>query len=123
MTVTSTVISLQYSVTLLVLFFQTPSLRTVGNIVTGSDHQTQLAIEAGILSVLPQLLLYPKSSIQKEAAWTLSNVAAGPQQHIQQLIDCNILPPVLALLKNVSGTLCVYGKRPLSNWPGVELLQ
>lgn len=105
-------IRLQYLVTLLALFFQTPSLRTVGNIVTGTDHQTQLAIDAGILRVLPRLLLYPKSSIQKEAAWTLSNVAAGPQEHIQELIDCDVLPPVLALLRNVSGTdtLCLWQK-------------
>ncbi|XP_020941285.1 importin subunit alpha-8 isoform X1 [Sus scrofa] len=78
----------------------TPSLRTVGNIVTGTDPQTQLAIDAGLLSVLPHLLLHPRSSIQKEAAWALSNVAAGPHQHIQQLIACGALPPLVALLKN-----------------------
>ena len=39
------------------MFLQTPSLRTVGNIVTGTDPQTQLAIDAGLLSVLPHLLL------------------------------------------------------------------
>ncbi|KAK2508993.1 hypothetical protein MC885_012494 [Smutsia gigantea] len=77
-----------------------PSLRTVGNIVTGTDHQTQVAIDAGMLRVLPQLLAHPKPSIQKEAAWALSNVAAGPCQHIQQLIACGLLPPLVALLQN-----------------------
>lgn len=77
----------------------------MGNVVTGTDHQTQLAISAGLLSVLPQLLKHPKTSIQKEAAWTLSNIAAGPHQHIQQLIAFNMLPPLVDLLKNVSGTL------------------
>lgn len=101
----------------------TPSVHTVGNIVTRADDQTQVAIDVGILRVLPQLLLYPKSSIQKESAWALSNVAAGPHQHIQQLIACNILPPLVALLRNVSGTLSVYDKRLLSSWPCVELLQ
>ncbi|XP_041605529.1 importin subunit alpha-8 isoform X2 [Vulpes lagopus] len=78
----------------------TPSLRTIGNIVTGTDYQTQMAIDAGMLNVLPQLLMHPKSSIQKEAAWALSNVAAGPCQHIQRLIACGMLPPLVALLKN-----------------------
>ena len=41
-----------------------PSLCTVGNIITG----TQAAIVVGIMGVLPQLLLHPKSSVQKEAA-------------------------------------------------------
>ncbi|KAI5938122.1 Importin subunit alpha-8 [Manis javanica] len=78
----------------------TPSLHTVGNIVTGIDHQTQVASDAGMLRVLPQLPVYPKPPIQKEAAWELSNVAAGPCQHIQQLIACGLLPPLVALLKN-----------------------
>ncbi|XP_032738145.1 importin subunit alpha-8-like [Lontra canadensis] len=77
----------------------TPSLHTMGNIVTGTDHQTQVAIDVGMLTVLPQLLMHPKSSIQ-EAAWALSNVAAGPCQHIQRLIACGMLPPLVALLKN-----------------------
>ncbi|EHB12894.1 Importin subunit alpha-8 [Heterocephalus glaber] len=78
----------------------TPSLRTVGNIVTGTDHQTQMAIDAGMMKVLPQLLQHPKSSIQKEATWALSNVAAGPHQHIQELITHNLLLPLVTLLRN-----------------------
>ena len=82
-----------------------------------------MAIDAGMLNVLPQLLMHPKSSIQKEAAWALSNVAAGPCQHIQRLIACGMLPPLVALLKNVSDALRVCDKRLFSNRPCVELLQ
>uniref|UniRef100_A0A2K5Q4D9 Importin subunit alpha n=1 Tax=Cebus imitator TaxID=2715852 RepID=A0A2K5Q4D9_CEBIM len=78
----------------------TPSLRTVGNIVTGTDEQTQRAIDRGILNVLPQLLQHNKPSIQKEAAWALSNVAAGPCHHIQQLLAYDVLPPLVAVLKH-----------------------
>lgn len=109
-------------VTLLTLVPQTPSLRTVGNIVTGTDHQTQLALDAGILGVLPQLLTHPRSSIQKEAAWALSNVAAGPRQHIQQLIACGALPPLVAVLKNVSGLRGIPDKRLLCIGLCVQLL-
>ncbi|OBS60612.1 hypothetical protein A6R68_08240, partial [Neotoma lepida] len=55
------------------LIILTPSLRTVGNVVTGTEQQTQMAIDAGMLKVLGQLLRHPKSSIQKEAAWAMSN--------------------------------------------------
>ena len=71
----------------------------MGNIVTGTDHQTQVAIDMGNLGILPELLLHPKSSIQKVAAWALSNVATQSPQHHQPLIACNILPPLVALLK------------------------
>ncbi|KAH0631971.1 hypothetical protein JD844_019932 [Phrynosoma platyrhinos] len=60
------------------------ALRAMGNIVTGTDEQTQMAIDAGVLSVLPNLLRHPKSTIQKETAWALSNIAAGPCSQIQQ---------------------------------------
>lgn len=61
-----------------------------------------MVIDAGVLSVLPRLLRHPKPSVQKEAAWAVSNIAAGPCQQIQQLITCGLLPPLIDLLRNVS---------------------
>uniref|UniRef100_A0A3Q3SEA9 Importin subunit alpha n=1 Tax=Mastacembelus armatus TaxID=205130 RepID=A0A3Q3SEA9_9TELE len=78
----------------------TPALRSIGNIVSGTDVQTQIAIDAGVLQVLPQLMRHPKASVQKEAAWALSNIAAGPSKQIQQLITCGLLPPLVEQLRN-----------------------
>ncbi|XP_061106298.1 importin subunit alpha-8 isoform X2 [Conger conger] len=78
----------------------TPALRSIGNIVSGSDSQTQVAIDAGVLAALPPLLQHHKPSVQKEAAWAVSNIAAGPCRQIQQLITCGLLPPLIGLLKN-----------------------
>lgn len=84
-------------------FLKTPALRSIGNIVSGSDQQTQMAIDAGVLSALPKLMRHPKPSVQKEAAWAVSNIAAGPRQQIQQLITCGLLPHLVDLLRNVGG--------------------
>lgn len=81
---------------------QTPALRSIGNIVSGSDLQTQAAVDAGVLNVLPQLMRHSKASVQKEAAWALSNIAAGPCKQIQQVITCGLLPPLVEQLRNVS---------------------
>jgi len=62
---------------------QTPALRTVGNIVTGSDQQTQVMINNSVLPALRELLHSPKDSIRKEVCWTVSNITAGTQQQIQ----------------------------------------
>nr|XP_033480663.1 importin subunit alpha-8 isoform X2 [Epinephelus lanceolatus] len=78
----------------------TPALRSIGNIVSGSDLQTQVAVDAGVLKALPQLMRHPKPSVQKEAAWALSNIAAGPSKQIQQLITCGLLPPLVEQLRN-----------------------
>ncbi len=55
-----------------------PALRTVGNIVTGNDMQTQVVINCGALNCLHLLLTTNhKKSIKKEACWTISNITAG----------------------------------------------
>ena len=89
---------------------QTPALRTIGNIVTGDDLQTQLVIQdkqvnqcgdgyiATALPSLLQLLDSPKKSTRKEACWTLSNITAGNQDQIQAVIDAGCIPPLVHLL-------------------------
>lgn len=79
---------------------QTPSLRTVGNIVTGDDVQTQFVINVGALGCLLNLLNSPKKSIRKEACWTVSNITAGNKDQIQAVIEANIIPPLILVLSN-----------------------
>lgn len=52
----------------------------MGDTVMGIHHQTQRNIDTGMLRVSPQLQKHPKPSIQKKAAWVLSNVATGPHK-------------------------------------------
>lgn len=78
----------------------TPVLRTIGNIVTGTDNQTQQVIDTGAVSCFHKLLTHPKQSIQKEAAWTLSNITAGTPAQIQSVIDANLVEPIMGCLAN-----------------------
>ena len=76
-----------------------PALRTVGNIVTGDDMQTQIIINCGALPCLLNLLQTThKKSIKKEACWTLSNITAGTKDQIQAVLDAGIVPPLVHLL-------------------------
>lgn len=77
---------------------QTPALRSVGNIVTGDDFQTQIIINNGALPALLSLLSSAKDGIRKEACWTISNITAGNPVQIQAVIDANIIPPLINLL-------------------------
>ncbi|KAF6006229.1 hypothetical protein HII13_005351 [Brettanomyces bruxellensis] len=77
---------------------QTPALRAVGNVVTGNDLQTQIAINVGVLPALAPLLRSPKESIRKEACWTISNITAGNTEQIQAVIDANLIPQIIKLL-------------------------
>ncbi|XP_023545270.1 importin subunit alpha-2-like [Cucurbita pepo subsp. pepo] len=78
-----------------------PALRTVGNIVTGDDLQTQVIIQHNALPCLLNLLTNNhKKSIKKEACWTISNITAGNKAQIQAVIDANIVAPLVHLLQN-----------------------
>ena len=78
-----------------------PALRTVGNIVTGDDMQTQIIINCQALPCLLNLLQNNhKKSIKKEACWTISNITAGNPDQIQAIIDAQIIPPLVHLLAN-----------------------
>lgn len=80
---------------------QTPALRAIGNIVTGTDEQTQAVLNAGALSMFPQLLRHKKPNIQKEAAWTLSNITAGKDSQIQEVINAGLIPYLVDMLVRV----------------------
>ncbi|KAK9915388.1 hypothetical protein WJX75_008550 [Coccomyxa subellipsoidea] len=76
-----------------------PALRTVGNIVTGDDLQTQVIINCGALSCLLHLLkTSQKKSIKKEACWTISNITAGTKEQIQAVIDADLILPLVHML-------------------------
>ncbi|KAK4405500.1 Importin subunit alpha-1b [Sesamum angolense] len=76
-----------------------PALRTVGNIVTGDDLQTQYIIDHGALPCLLSLLTHHhKKSIKKEACWTISNITAGNREQIEAVIDSGLIGPLVNLL-------------------------
>jgi len=60
-----------------------PCLRTVANIVSGDDVQTQAILDCGLLPTLSDLIKSPKDTIRKEVCWSLSNITAGTVSQIQ----------------------------------------
>uniref|UniRef100_M3XQ06 Importin subunit alpha n=1 Tax=Mustela putorius furo TaxID=9669 RepID=M3XQ06_MUSPF len=76
----------------------TPVLRAIGNIVTGTDEQTQVVIDAGALAVFLSLLTNPKINIQKEATWRMLNITPGHQDQIQQVVSHGLVPFFIGVL-------------------------
>ena len=74
-----------------------PALRCLGNVITGNETETQLALDAGIVPELGQLLASPKANIRKEAAWALSNITAGTAAQIQYMFNASIMDKIISL--------------------------
>lgn len=70
--------------------------------MTGTDEQTQAVLDAGALNMFPQLLRHKKANVQKEAAWTLSNITAGKDSQIQEVINSGLVPYMVDMLVRVS---------------------
>lgn len=51
--------------------------------------------------MFPQLLCHKKANVQKEAAWTLSNITAGKDSQIQEVINAGLVPYLIDLLVKV----------------------
>ena len=85
---------------------QAPTLRLVGNIMTGNDAQTQEVVDLGVLPILVSLLDHTKKNVQKEACWSFSNVASGTPSQVQAIMDTpDLIPKVIAMLGNADADL------------------
>ncbi len=72
-----------------------PTMRCIGNIVTGDDNQTQMTIDAGVLINLNKAIQSNKKTIRKEACWILSNITAGSADQVQQCLDLGLLDKLI----------------------------
>ncbi|CAN0504404.1 unnamed protein product, partial [Ectocarpus sp. 8 AP-2014] len=74
-----------------------PALRTIGNVVCAEDDAdyTEAILEAGSVVCLKKLIAHPNREIQKEACWTLSNIAAGSVSQIQSVLDSGAMPQLI----------------------------
>ncbi|ELW72315.1 Importin subunit alpha-3 [Tupaia chinensis] len=82
---------------------ETAALRAVGNIVTGTDEQTQVVLNCDVLSHFPNLLSHPKEKINKilvDTVWALSYLTDGGNEQIQMVIDSGVVPFLVPLLSH-----------------------
>lgn len=94
-----------------------PALRTIGNIVCaecsddGNNHNdgslhpsptdyTEVILDCDAVPRLKKLITHSNREIQKEACWTLSNIAAGTVDQIQAVIDSGSIPPLVQLVSD-----------------------
>ncbi|CAD8172940.1 unnamed protein product [Paramecium octaurelia] len=67
-----------------------PCVRIIGNILTGSETQTDYVLNLNILDVFADLMKSTKlKSLTREICWCISNITAGSVQQIKKVLDNN----------------------------------
>lgn len=89
---------------------QMPALRAVGNILTGSNEQTQAVLDMGALQPLFNLVGSSKRTLRKEACWAISNIAAGTPEQIQMLLTNEGMKTLFTIL--VGNTMQGQAQQP-----------
>lgn len=96
-----------------------PILRVVGNICYGLEEHTQSMLMTGCLSPLVKLLKVSgdekRNILQKDASWSIMNIAAGSRQQRQMIITNNVVPELLNLISNGVSAARKHAAYALSN--------
>lgn len=77
---------------------QTPALRCIGNITSGSAEQTQAVLQCDALTAVGPLLTSGKKELKKEACWLISNITAGSCSMIDAVCASGMVPALLHLV-------------------------
>ena len=94
----------------------TPTIRTVGNLLTGDDSQTDYLVSTGVIENLKQVINHEKKAVRREACWALSNITAGNSQQIAVVLsDPHILTILEGLILNDSPEISREATWILSN--------
>ena len=70
-----------------------PAMRVIGNVLSahGDDNLISMYIGVGLISNIQELFTSPNTTVQKEVLWILSNLLAGPSNHILEVVKCESL--------------------------------
>jgi hypothetical protein len=98
---------------------ETPALRCLGNIVSGDEHQTALAIERGAITVLCAMLRAqppnPRAGTKKDILWALSYIAAGNDQQINALLQAGVFDLIANCIAIDHPSIREEGQRTVTN--------
>jgi hypothetical protein len=77
-----------------------PSMRTIGNLVTGDDQTTQSLIDAGLCEIMNEMCGHTSKMVRKEVCWTISNITAGTSEQIKKIYEIGLFAKIIHMLKN-----------------------
>ncbi|EAR97700.1 armadillo/beta-catenin repeat protein (macronuclear) [Tetrahymena thermophila SB210] len=78
--------------------FLTFVIRTLANMSSGNEFQTDQLLQKDIYSYLNRFLEHPKEQIRKDVCWLISNLSAGNASQIDVFLNKNMLQTLIQRL-------------------------
>jgi hypothetical protein len=76
-------------------------MRAIGNILSTNDPKiVERCLWEGILDKMHGILLSSSTNVVKECLWAFSNITAGPQFHVEKVLESASLDRILQLTKS-----------------------
>ncbi|GAU97869.1 hypothetical protein RvY_09095 [Ramazzottius varieornatus] len=89
---------------------------TLSNITAGNRQQIQFVIDAGLVSILIEILGNADFKTRKEAAWAITNaLSGGTPEQIQFFISNGAIPPMCELLASTDARILQVALTGLEN--------
>uniref|UniRef100_A0A0N5BIX6 Importin subunit alpha n=1 Tax=Strongyloides papillosus TaxID=174720 RepID=A0A0N5BIX6_STREA len=79
------------------------ALRVIGRFAQGTENYCDILIQSGIFrQVFPSIMTTKAydTEILYNCIWVLSNVVAGPETHINEIVSCNLVPFIIKHLSS-----------------------
>eukprot|EP00826_Nyctotherus_ovalis_P040367 TRINITY_DN3976_c0_g1_i2.p1 TRINITY_DN3976_c0_g1~~TRINITY_DN3976_c0_g1_i2.p1 ORF type:complete len:200 (+),score=35.67 TRINITY_DN3976_c0_g1_i2:81-680(+) len=77
------------------------AMRAIGSLCFASDDAVQSLLKASLLESVEQILKSSKDEdLLQSVCWTVSNIAYGPAEHVQALIDSGMLSLLCGMIES-----------------------
>jgi importin subunit alpha-2 len=85
------------------------AIKAIGGLCFGSDKVITKLLKTTLLQSIKAILKNSKSvELLQSTCWTLSNIAFGPKEHIQALIDSELFPLLCEIIESTVASIVFF---------------
>ena len=85
------------------------AIKAIGGLCFGSDEAITKLLRTNLLQSIKEILKNSKNvDLLQSVCWTLSNIAFGPKEHVQALIDSGLFPLLCEIIESSAASIAFF---------------